>query len=196
MRLWTVQDKAAYDDLCKKGVLHCDKALVEWVKDDFFKRSYDWLVSEMRERIGESPDGVEYPIWAWYLLSGKNVKPDFRRMEFRNYEGEQYIIEVEIPDEDVLLSDEEMWHLILNDGYFAKGAGKIDGGTEFDEDDAWFDSLPPDEQECVKHESWKKVFDKNCCPWDFVQETFWELRKDQVVSVRKFYGRTRTQNGG
>jgi len=64
MRLWTVQDKTAYDDLCEKGVLHCDAALAEWLKE------------------------------------------------------------------------------------------------------------------------------KNCCPWRFVQATFWELRKEQVVSVRKFYGKT------
>jgi hypothetical protein len=187
MRLWTVQDKAAYDDLYEKGILRCDTALAEWLKDDDFKRSYDWLVTQMKERIGEPPSGVEYPIWAWYLLSGKNVKPDLRRMEFRNYEGEQYVIEAEIPDKDVLLSDEEMWHLVLNDGYFSDAPDDDDDAIEAA--DKWFDSLPTDEQECVKRESWKRVFDKSFCPRDFVQATFWELRQDKIVSVRKFYGK-------
>ncbi|MDR0886293.1 MAG: DUF3841 domain-containing protein [Clostridiales Family XIII bacterium] len=188
MRLWTVQDKAAYDDLCEKGVLHCDIKLAEWLKYDDFKRSYDWLASEMKERVGLPLKDVVYPIWAWYLLGGKNVKPDFRRVEFRNYLGEQYVIEVEIADDDVLLSDEEMWHFILNDDYFTNGLYN-DDPSEYEADEAWFESLPFLEQEQVKRESWKKVFDKTCNPWVFVQATFWELRKEQIVSIRKFVGK-------
>jgi hypothetical protein len=41
----------------------------------------------------------------------------------------------------------------------------------------------------VKIKSWERVFDKNFCPWEFVQATFWELRKEQVISVRYFKGR-------
>lgn len=187
MRLWTVQDKMAYNDLCEKGVLHCDAALAEWLKEDNFKKSYDWLVIEMKERVGEPPNGVEYPIWAWYLLYGENVNPDLRRVEFRNYVGEHYVIEVEIPDNKVLLSDEEYWHLVLNGGYFSDASEDDEAAEEREE--KWFISMPLVEQERVKRESWKKVFDKNCCPWRFVQATFWELSKEQVVSVRKFYGK-------
>ena len=189
MRLWTIQVKAAYDDLCEKGVLHCDAALAGWLKDDLFRKSYDWLVGEMKGRVGEPPQGVEYPVWAWYLLLGKNVKPDLRRVEFRNYVGEHYVIEAEIPDEKILLSDEEYWHLVLNDSYFSDAPEDDDEAEELA--DKWFAGLPAQEQEQVKRESWKKVFDKACCPWTFVQATFWELRKEQIVSVRKFYGKAK-----
>jgi hypothetical protein len=189
MRLWTVQDKAAYDSLCKNGVLRCDAKFAELLSEKAFKRSYDWLVAQMNARVGESPIGVEYPIWAWYLLDGKNAKPDLRRCEFRGFNGENYIIEAEIPDDNALLSDEEMWHLVLNDGYFGKGAEKSDGGKEYEEDEAWFDSLPPGEQERIKRESWENIFNSNLCPWVFVQATFWELRQEQVISVRRFIGR-------
>lgn len=83
MRLWTIQDKTAYDDLCEKGILHCNAALADWLKEDNFKQSYDWLVSEMKKRVGEPPHGVAYPIWAWYLLFGKNTKPDLRRFDLK-----------------------------------------------------------------------------------------------------------------
>ena len=185
MRLWTIQDRAAYDSLCKKGALRCDTALAEWLTEDSFKRAYDWLVAEMKARIGAPPAGVEYPIWAWYLLNGKNVKPDLRRAEFRGYSGEQYVIEVEIPDNKVLLSDEEMWHITLGDGYF----NRFDNEIVTEKEDKWFDRLPAGEQETVKRKSWKSVFDQARCPWRFVQATFWELRKEQVVSTRKFTGR-------
>jgi hypothetical protein len=196
MRVWTIQDKAAYGDLCDKGVLRCDTRLSEYLTESSFEKAYGWLASEMKERVGQPPKGVEYPIWAWYLLSSKNVKPDLRRYEFRGYEGEHYIIEAEIPDEDVLLSDEVMWHHVLNDWYIAVNAEKDDITPEYEADDVRFDNLPPDEQECEKRRSWEKVFDKNCCPWDFVQATFWELRKEQIISVRKFIGRHKptTQN--
>jgi hypothetical protein len=143
----------------------------------------------MKECVGQPPQGVEYPIWAWYLLSAKNVKPDLRRYEFRGYEGEHYIIEAEIPDDDLLLSDEVMWHLVLNNSYFPMDADKVNTTPEYEADDARFDGLPPDEQEREKHRSWEKIFDKNRCPWDLVQATFWELRKEQIISVRKFIGR-------
>jgi hypothetical protein len=185
MRLWTVQDKAAYENLCKDSVLRCNEKLADWLRDAEFKRSYDWLISEMKNHIGEPPVGVKYPICAWYLLDGKNVKPDLRRFESRNYLGEQYIIEAEIPDSEVLLSDEEMWHLVLNNGYFSSA----DDITAIEEADAWLDKLPPIEQEREKRESWQKIFDKTLNPWRFVQATFWELRTEQVISARKFIGK-------
>jgi hypothetical protein len=189
MRLWTVQDKAAYDSLCKNGVLRCDAQFAELLSEKAFKRSYDWLVAQMKARVGEPPIGIEFPIWAWYLLDGKNVKPDLRRTEFRGFSGKNYIIEAEIPDKDVLLSDEEMWHTVLNDGYFGKGAESIDDVKEYEEDEAWFDSFPPNEQERVKRESWENIFNSSRCPWIFVQATFWELRQEQVIGVRRFIGR-------
>jgi len=187
MRVWTVQDKAAYDDLCGKGVLRCDAQLAELLTMDEFRRAYDWLVSEMKVRVGEPPEGVQYPIWAWHLLSGKNMKPDLRRMIFRNYVGENYVLEAEMPDQSVLLSDEIQWHLVLNNWYFPYAPNNDE--EALDTEDEWFDGLPPKEQEQVKRESWKGIFDEAHCPWDFVQATFWELRKDQIVSVRKFHGR-------
>lgn len=191
MRLWTIQDKAAYDDLCEKGILHCNAALADWLKEDNFKQSYDWFVSEMKERVGEPPHGVAYPIWAWYLLFGKNTKPDLRRFEFKNYVGEQYIIEAEIPDTNALLSDEELWHLVLNNGYFAKHAGKHDAIKEYEAEEDYFNRQPACEQEWEKQKSRKNIFDKTYCPRIFVQATFWELRKEQIISVRKFYGRAK-----
>jgi hypothetical protein len=189
MRVWTIQDKKAYDALCEKGVLRCDPKLAEYLTEDIFRRAYDWIASEMEARVGQAPQGVAYPIWAWYLLSGKNVKPDLRRYEFRGFEGEHYIIEAEIPEADVLLSDEMMWHFVLGNYYFAVNAGEDVDTPEYTADEARFDALPPDEQACEKRRSWERIFDKNCCPWDDVQATFWELRKEQIISVRKFIGR-------
>lgn len=62
--------------------------------------------------------------------------------------------------------------------------------------DAWFDSLPSEEQTAVKMKSWEKIFNVSppyesvwgCCG-KYVQATFWEMKLDQVVAIRNFKGR-------
>jgi hypothetical protein len=145
----------------------------------------------MKRRIGEPPHGVDYPIWAWYLLDGKPAKVDLRKGEFNNYRGEHYALTIEIPDEQVLLSDEEEWHYLLNDWFLSRAKNEPD----YEKAEAYFDALPPDDKQRVKEESWEQIFDIEPFENDwhrkgyFVQATFWELRKEQVVSARKFIGR-------
>jgi len=111
-----------------------------------------------------------------------------RRAEFNNYVGENVVIELEIPDDEVLLSDHENWHCVLNDWYLHD---VNDEEGKWEENDAWFDNLPSDVKESVKRNSWEKIFDKDETDndWDFVQATFWELRVEQVKNVRRFTGR-------
>jgi hypothetical protein len=145
----------------------------------------------MKQRVGEPPNGVTYPIWAWYILDGKPAKVDLRKTEFNNYHRENYAFTIDVPDEQVLLSDEENWHYVLNDWFFNGAASEAD----YNSGEAWFDTLPPNEQREVKRKSWERIFDVT--PFEnewhrngrFVQAVFWELRKEQVVSVKRFIGR-------
>lgn len=142
----------------------------------------------MKSRVGLPPNGVQYPFWAWALIDGVSKKPDLRRTEFNNYFGENVVLELEIPDTDVLLSDEENWHYVLNDWYLHD---VNDENDKWEEVDAWFDSLPSGEQGLLKRKSWERIFDKHDADngWNFVQATFWELKTEQVKSVRRFNGR-------
>ena len=191
MRLVTIQDKPAYDELIVKGVLRCKAELAEWLCEDNFRQSYDWLAEQMKRRVGVPPTGVVYPIWAWYLLDGKPAKVDLRKTEFNNYRGENYALTIEVPDEQVLLSDEENWHFVLNK--WLRGASK--NKQEYDKEQAWLETFPPDEQQNVKTISWENIFDITTFEnnWHrqgyYIQATFWELHKEQVISARKFIGR-------
>jgi len=191
MRLVTVQSKAAYDDLCRNGILRCKPELADWLRYGEFRAAYNWLVGQMKTRVGERPKGVSYPIWAWYLLDGKPAKADLRRTEFNNYRGEHYILTVEVPDKQVLLSDEKSWHFVLNGWFFSDAKNEIDD----DKSEAWFNALPLNEQQKAKKKSWEKIFDITplendwCSRGQYVQATFWELRKEQVIKARKFIGR-------
>ena len=86
-----------------------------------FVEKYKWLIDQMEKRIGPAPDGVSYPVWAWYIQSWKHKKPDLRIERWANGPGnEQYVcIEVELPDDQVLLSDFDAWCILLLDGLLA-----------------------------------------------------------------------------
>ena len=190
MKLWTIQPRSLYEKLLAQGTLHCDPECEGfWGLDsEEFKSAYDWIVAQMKERVSLPSVGVRYPFWAWALIDGVSKKPDLRRTEFNNYVGENVVIELEIPDTEVLLSDEENWHYVLNNWYL-HDLNSDDG--KWEETDAWFNSLPPDLKDSMKRQSWEKIFHKDDTDngWEFVQATFWELRMDQVKSVRHFKGR-------
>ena len=61
-------------------------------------------------------------------------------------------------DTDVLLSDEVNWHYVLN-CWHLHDLNSEDGRWE--ETETWFDNLPPDQQDTLKHQSWEKIFDKD-----------------------------------
>jgi hypothetical protein len=152
-------------------------------------------VEQMILRVGPSPEGVKYPIWAWHTWDWQHKKPDLRRAEFINCNGSSVCIELELPNNCVLLSNEDMWHIVLNNGYYGNYFDGYDD-SDYEIEEKWFDSLPPDEQTRVKRKSWERIFD--VAPpvdneWEnhgrYVQATFWELRLDQVVDVRYFKGR-------
>jgi hypothetical protein len=190
MRLWTIQPFEFYKRLLTEDVIHCDPALSDYLREDSdfnFRKEYDWLVCQMQKRIGTPPAGVKYPIWAWHSLHGKHQKPDLRRTECRNYTGYQTCLEIEIPDKDVLLSGETSWYIVLNDGYYA--SSEDDDGIEAEY--AWYEHLSGDIQQEVKIASWERIFDIFASPESsqFIQATFWELRLEQVIAVRRFKGR-------
>lgn len=187
MRIWSVQPQEVYNQLLREGKFICDPSRSELVTDYGFGKPYDWMSMQMKKRIGEPPEGVIYPIWAWHTLDWQHKKPDLRRSEFRFFEGDQLCIELEIPDQDVLLSDEEAWHFVLNNWYYGDASNEEESKRE----DAWFDSLSIEEQAAVKAKSWEKIFD--VAPLDngwsrrgcFIQATFWQLEPENVMAVRK-----------
>ena len=114
MRLWNIQGIEIYEQLKRSGVAYCTKP--QWGDDPIFMYAYQWMAKQMRQRIGEPPiDGIEYPIWAWYQYdSAKKRKPT--RSLGNIPEGLSAYMEIEVPDKDVLLSDFDAWHCVLNQG--------------------------------------------------------------------------------
>lgn len=71
MILWTIQNKLAYESMKETGVLRVDE---NYILDDLFKEPYLWMASQMKKRIGNPPEGVIFPVWAWYRWEGNRKR--------------------------------------------------------------------------------------------------------------------------
>ena len=189
MIVWTIQPLRLYEKLLGQGVLCCGQQS-EGLCGPYAQEisASNWLAGQMKLRVGAPPPGVQYPFWGWALIDGLSKKPDLRRKEFNNYVGENVVLELEIPDNGLLLFDEVNWHYVLNGWYLNDSSDEED---EWDEGDACLDSLSPDIKDSIKRKSWEKIFNKDYPDneWVFVQATFWELCLEQVKSVQRFSGR-------
>ena len=184
MILWTLQPAEIFDLLQKEGIYRCDPRQI----DPDFAEAYDWLVKQMKKRIGDPPAGTEYPVWAWHTQNWKHRKPDLRAERWCcGSGGELYAcIEIEIPDESVLLSDFDNWHCVLN-RYLVSETEEEDR-----EQDAFYESLPENEKTEYMERNWERIFD--IAPFEndwtsrgkWVQAVFWELKKEQIRKVRFF----------
>ena len=191
--LWTIQPRNIWELLKDSGIYRCEPTksslLMDGsIPDPSIVEKYDWLVGQMKERIGPAPKRVTYPVWAWYKHNGEHKKPDLRtaRWSYGTGDEDYACIEFEIADEKVLLSDFDVWHIILNNGLISETE------EEYNQLEEQYDSLPPTEQTVFKYQNWSRVF--NISPLDndwirrglWVQATVWELRKADVRAVRFF----------
>ncbi len=192
MRLWTIQGIVIYEQLQREGVAYCTKP--EMGDDPIFARAYHWMAEQMRIRIGEPPiKGIEYPMWAWYQYnSAKDNKPP--RSSKNMKDGVNVYMEIEIPDNEVLLSDYGSWHAPLNEGPIDDWKRIYKETDKLDKEAGrilTFDEYPPHIQKMIE-KSWEAVFDINRRDKTVgrthrrnrsIQATFWVLKPEHIISV-------------
>ena len=147
MRLWTVQPLDIIDIIKKQGYFVCTSEKSENYED--FKDAYDWLIIQMKNRGIKQPKGVELPIWAWHTFNGNHKKLDLRYGGLGIKGQRQACIEVEVPDNQVLLSDYNNWHFVLNNSWYDNSQNE----EEWNQMQEWYDKLPVQEREKLKVES-------------------------------------------
>lgn len=180
--LWTIQAEAAFDIFQETGVLRANPNHLMF--DGEFQYAYDWMVSQLHQRIGPAPAGVQYPVWAWYQWEGKRKRMDLRQSGYAKRGTSMVQITFEANTKDFLLSDFDTWHVVLNKHYVAD--------SEQDWSDFYKNGGDRRTDEIIK--SWEKVFDlTRCAPgWDHepdsqsIQATLWEVHLSQVKKVEHF----------
>ena len=189
MILWTIQPVEVYDLIQETGVYHCDftKSMLSDCQDQ-----YDWLVQEMKDRIGDPPRGVSYPVWAWYMWEGDRKKPDLRRERWgKGWKGERFAcMEIDVPEDRIVLSDFDSWSIILLHGLLS------DSEEEDTRLENEYNSLSEEDKRAYRDKNWERAFDLTYVDndWmhrgDSIQATFWELRKEDIRKVWFFTAAT------
>ena len=177
MILWTIQNEIAYEKMKISGSIRADENYISY---ESFREPYLWMANQMRKRIGEAPDGVIFPIWAWYRWEGKRKRPDMR-FHGRNWgvKGSHIVLlTIDVPEKFVLLSDFDYWHCVLNNGDIIF---------------PYNESVTYTEKE--KQKSWENIF-KIDCSFDgekhqflTTQATLWEIRSEWIKKVEHFISR-------
>lgn len=186
MRVWTIQPPEVLKIIEETGRFVCSKEKSQWYNDENFKGPYEWMTYKMmRKHLSFTPilNDVELPIWGWVIHDGHYAKPSLDAIGLGE-PGKKYVcIELILNDNEVLLSDEEWWHSVLNNDFLNIHTGKL-----WDEIEEEYDSLSPFMQNVVKLESWENIFlsKYNTDDHKYVQGTFWEIRKEDIVSVEEF----------
>ena len=191
MTLWTTQQKEFYDELMQNGFAFC-RQLSDLGNDMVL--AYRWMADQMRKRIGEPPlPEIQYPVGAWYQYgSGKWRKPPLSEEALSCGDGPssvEVMMELDVPDNQALLSDFDLWHIPLNySGYlihhkrsFLKKAEKLFGYRNLEK-------FPPDVQK-MYFKSWEKIFEirpKHKSSYTkYIQATLWWVKKEWLVSAEK-----------
>ncbi|MEZ4918561.1 MAG: DUF3841 domain-containing protein [Saprospiraceae bacterium] len=114
MRLWTFQSVEAVKILDKTGVLHAPWA--RYSNQSGWKKAYQWMHGQLTERGISAPETA--PIWAWHSCGKAGQAP--RLSDARNLlsdlelEAGIQTVELECPDELVLLSNYGPWNEVLD----------------------------------------------------------------------------------
>lgn len=180
MRVWTIQPVELLVRLEAERVLYVDPPCVPRE----FRHAYDWMCAQMERRILGYRG--HYPWWGWHIS-----RPDLRQSGHLPRGTRGVRLELELKPAEVLLSDFDAWHFVLNRGYLAYSE---------EEDEVWyrrFEAAVPDRWAWPLPESWhsdlltswERIFDLEALAasdyWDgehYIQATFETLR---LADVRK-----------
>ena len=192
MRLWTIKGIEIYRQLKRDGIAYCSKPF--WGDEPLFMYAYRWMAQQMRQRIGEPPlDGIEFPIWAWYQYNSKKKnKPPRSPNDIP--EGVNVYMEIEVPDNEVLLSGFSLWHAVLNQCAIDdwKRIDKVidslekEAGRELE-----YGKYPQDLRNRIE-KTWEEIFNLDRRDDNVgrrhkrnrsIQATFWVLKLDYIISV-------------
>jgi len=192
MRIWSIQSREAWEHLNEHGRLEASKrhSTSSW------PHAYDWMRDQLADRIGEPSHLDAMPLWGWYQWAGTTKKrPDLRFIRHHwGPEGNHVMIECELPDDQVLLSDHDAWHVIIGNGFLSL--------TE--QEDSLFskkeklgrkrnEKFGPYLDRKIQN-SWARVFDLEALDSDYwgsiesksIQASFWRIELSQVKSHKPF----------
>jgi len=188
LRVWTIQPFEVWERLQMSGLLYADGRHIP----PELRFAYQWMRDQMVKRIAGYSG--RYPWWGW-----AHPKPDLRCAGHLPRGTRGVRLELELHDQEVLLSDFDAWHFVLNQGYLALNEAEFeDFYRRFDavvaDPHAW---PPPKSWHTAIVASWGRIFDLDALatnpdwsgPEGYIQATFECLRLEDVRHVTYFVAR-------
>jgi hypothetical protein len=203
MILWSILTEKAWQQLQRNGRLRAERRHL--IKE--YLGSYRWMAEQMIRRLPVSrPSHDTMPLWAWYQWEGKRKKPDLRTGGHLPTGDRGVRIEFLLEDNEVLLSDFDLWHYVLNYWYLPTSERE---GRSFEKKLAakglsFYQCnherpLPHAQYRKEIEQSWERIFDIDWCDRSHaiadppekksIQATFWELRLKDVSEFTMFTAR-------
>ena len=182
MRLWTIQPESVCRLVENGGVYRCNIEQSTFASDPQTRAAYRWMAGQMKKRIGPAPEGVQYPVWCFVK------RPDLRTERWQwGPKGRYGLMEIEVPDARVLVSEFDEWHAVLNRWLIS---------FTQDEDAALqqtADRLCGRERSAFYEKNWERIFDPTpldngwATRWDVAQATIWELPHTALKGRPKYF---------
>lgn len=202
MKIYSFQPLELVQSLFQKKIVYPQSNLV-FPKDDqkliqFFQPSYRWIAQKFHQR-NPKPSQTEYPFWGYYQWRNhKEKKPDLRCLEAKTYcKNKDYcLLELNIPEKELLLSDYEAWHFVLNRWYFTFENIKEAKEKELNKNNLslYQQDLLPQEILDLIEKSWDSIFDLSLSAKildsdiskSTIQANFWSIEKKHLQQIIVF----------
>lgn len=166
MTVWTIQNLPAWEFFQQHGTLSGQETYIE----PELQAAYEWMRAQLIKRIPGYGGG--WPVWLWVGWGKKRKRPDLRARWLLPSGTKGMRIELIVPQCQVLISDFNLWHCVLNNAYC--------GWTEI-EQEGWYrreDSanVPVQILQAEKVKSWERCFDLTT-----PRDIDWLGNKDEVT---------------
>ena len=182
LTLWTIRHRDEFDILMHDGFLRTD---AEHIDKDFHS-AYQWMANQLTKKVAP-PLGCVYPLWAWWRWQGsQRPMPDLRSGAHLPKGALGVRIKFTIRLSEVLLSDFDAWHAVLNNHYYAPDEASYNKYLRMIKGES------SHAINIINEESWKNIFivnPRNVEKTISVQAVFWELKKSQISDVKFFKAR-------
>lgn len=191
--IWTILPESTWLEFQKRKILIPE---IKHVEQEFLE-GYNWMKLWMNKLIGQPRIRMGYPCWSWYqYLDSRRRRPDLRSSGFLPKNTIGYRVELNKSNKEILLSDFELWHYVLNKWYLPESeedAMRFETENQSKYGDIDSQSLfNLEKSKIVK--SWERIFDMNFCAENIsmpfeeksIQATFWELKFEEIVNVDRF----------
>lgn len=209
MKLCTVISKREFKTLLRDHRLICDHKNKSCManQNNQFKIAYDFISDKLREKTFST---IKYPRWAWYKIEAEDPKSHIEKYGNKSIsiKKNDMIIEFEKNDNKVLLSDSDLWTIVLMNGYIANTEEKDDAFSAKVKKEGLIERelfYPPyikqlSEDDKIKarqfqeeiRKTWDDVFDlDDNSPYSrykekSIQAVFWELKESDIISIKKW----------